>query len=56
MSNEEIVAMATAAIAEERGTDIQKVKVISFKEVSHNNKGTQDNTSSNTGIHQDFNR
>ena len=34
MSNEEIIAMAVAVIAEELGTDVQRVRVVSFKEVS----------------------
>ena len=32
MTKEEIVAMAVAAIAEELGTDLQRVCVISFRE------------------------
>ena len=34
MNKSEIVAMAVAAIAEELGTDVKKVKVISFKEIA----------------------
>ena len=30
---EELIAMAVAAIAEELGTDVRRVKVISFKEI-----------------------
>lgn len=33
MPKEEIIAMAVAAIAEELGTDVKRVKVISFKEI-----------------------
>ena len=33
MEKSEIIAMAIAAIAEELGTDVKKVKVISFKEI-----------------------
>ena len=33
MEKEGIVAMAVAAIAEELGTDLKKIKVVSFKEV-----------------------
>ena len=33
MDNKEIVAMAVAAIAEELGTEVKLVKVISFKEI-----------------------
>lgn len=33
MPKEDIIAMAVAAIAEELGTDVKKVKVISFKEI-----------------------
>ena len=33
MDKSEIVAMAVAAIAEELGTDLKKIKVVSFKEV-----------------------
>ena len=33
MEKAEIVAMAVAAIAEELGTDVKRVKVIYFKEV-----------------------
>lgn len=33
MDKSEIVAMAVAVIAEELGTDVKKVKVVSFKEI-----------------------
>ena len=33
MDKLEIIAMAVAAIAEELGTDVKKVKVVSFKEI-----------------------
>ena len=33
MPKDEIVAMAVAAIAEELGTDVRRVKVLSFKEI-----------------------
>lgn len=33
MEKEEIVAMAVAAIAEELGTDVKRVKVVSFIEI-----------------------
>ena len=33
MEKDEIIAMAVAAIAEELGTDVKKVKVISFNEI-----------------------
>ena len=33
MAKEEIIVMAVAAIAEETGTDVRRVKVISFKEI-----------------------
>ncbi len=34
MELDEIVAMTVAAVAEELGTDVRKVRVISFKEVN----------------------
>ena len=33
MTQEEIVAMAVAAVAEELDTEVQRVRVISFKEI-----------------------
>ena len=33
MEKSEIIAMAVAAIAEELGTDVRRVKVVSFKEI-----------------------
>lgn len=33
MPKDEIIAMAVAVIAEELGTDVKKVRVISFKEI-----------------------
>ena len=33
MENNEIIAMAVAAIAEELGTDVRRVRVISFTEI-----------------------
>ena len=33
MPKDEIIAMAVAVIAEELGTDVKKVRVVSFKEV-----------------------
>ena len=33
MDKSEILAMAVAAIAEERDTDVKKVRVISFKQI-----------------------
>lgn len=34
MEKNEIIAMAVAVIAEELGTDVKRVKVISFKEIA----------------------
>jgi len=39
MDKSEIVAMAVAAIAEELGTDVKRVVVLSFKEISDEKKG-----------------
>ena len=33
MPKDEIIAMSIAAIAEELGTDVKRVKVVSFKEI-----------------------
>ena len=35
LKTDEIVAMAVAAIAEERRTDVKSVKIISFKEMGN---------------------
>lgn len=36
MNKESIVAMAVAAVAEMLGTDVKKIKVITFREVEKN--------------------
>ena len=45
MQIDEIVAMAVAAIAMERGTDVKNVKIISFKEIKKDTEETNEHLS-----------